>query len=208
MSIVRLERVTRRFVSRAETITAVDDATLTIDVGEIVGVAGPSGSGKTTLLHLILGWERPDEGSVVCDLGSSVGWSRLAVVPQELGLLPELTARQNVELAARLGDRPACEIGDLFAILGLAALTDRLPDELSMGEQQRVAVARAVQPAPALLIADEPTAHQDEPNADRVMSLLAQVAASGGSVIVATHDDRVLDGVDRVVRITDGRILG
>ena len=206
MSLVRLSDVTRRFVTPAEVVTAVDAVTLTIGEGELVGLAGPSGSGKTTLLHLILGFDRPDAGSVVCDLGSEKGWAGIAFVPQELGLLPELTARENVELPARIGRRPGKDSGDIMSTLGLSALVDRSPMQLSLGEQQRVAVARAVMPGPSLLVADEPTAHQDEPNADRIMGLLTEVAAADGAVLVATHDDRVLARVDRVVRITDGRV--
>ena len=206
MSLVQLTDVTRRFVTTAEVVTAVDAITLTIDEGEIIGLAGPSGSGKTTLLHLILGFERPDTGTVVCDLGSETGWAGLAFVPQELGLLPELTARQNVELPARLGRRPARDSEEIMSTLGLSAVADRSPMQLSLGEQQRVAVARAVMPGPSLLVADEPTAHQDEPNADRIMGLLTGVTAADGAVLVATHDDRVLACVDRVVRITDGRV--
>lgn len=207
MTVVRLHAVTRRFVSRVETVTAVDDVSVTVEAGELVGLAGPSGSGKTTLLHLIMGWERPDAGTIEHDAVSSKGWRDVAVVPQELGLLAELTARQNVELPERLAGGPRSDVLELFGDLGIGELPDRLPAELSMGEQQRVAVARAVIASPGLLVADEPTAHQDESNADRVMRLLADRAAGGGAVIVATHDDRMLDSVDRVLRMTDGRLV-
>lgn len=206
--VVRLDRVTRRFRSAAETVVAVDAVTLELHVGELVALVGPSGSGKTTTLDLILGWEAADEGAVHLDV-AGVGWHSIAVVPQELGLLPELTARENIELGARLGDAPAVGVdsGELLESLGLTPLTDRFPDELSMGEQQRVAVARAVAMRPSLLIADEPTAHQDERSADAVMACLAAVADAGGAVIVATHDDRLLDRADRVIALLDGRAV-
>jgi putative ABC transport system ATP-binding protein len=204
--LLEVREVTRHFRTRAETIMAVDAASLEVWSGEVVGLAGPSGSGKTTLLHLVMGWEDPDTGSVDLHPDLPAGWSGLAVVPQELGLLPELTARQNVELAGRLGGPLTRSASDLFDRLGLAQLADRLPSELSQGEQQRVAVARAVACGPGLLVADEPTAHQDELHADMVMAMLHQVADNGGSVIVATHDERLLDGVDRVLRILDGKL--
>ncbi|MDJ0770176.1 MAG: ATP-binding cassette domain-containing protein [Ilumatobacter sp.] len=205
-ALLELRGASRTFRTRAETIAAVADASLTLQTGEIVGLAGPSGSGKTTLLHLIMGWERPDAGTVELHEGLPSGWSGLAVVPQELGLLPELTARQNVELAGRLGGGLARSTAELFDHLGLAELADRLPDELSLGEQQRVAVARAVAAAPMLLVADEPTAHQDEQHGDAVMETLREVASSGGAVLVATHDERILGVVDRIVRMLDGHL--
>ena len=134
------------------------------------------------------------------------GWSGVAVVPQELGLIPELTGAQNVSLACRLAGVPATALDDLFGSLDLGHLVDRLPHELSLGEQQRFAVARAVSASPMLVIADEPTAHQDERNGERVMAVLSAVAAAGGGVLVATHDQRALDATDRVVRMSDGRL--
>ncbi len=205
---LRLSAVTRRFVTKAEVVTAIDGVTLELAAGELVGLAGPSGSGKTTLLHLVVGWEHPDTGVIELAAGRGDGWTSVAVVPQELGLLQELSARENVELALRLGgcDRPG--VGGVFDSLGLGDLAERMPAELSMGEQQRVAVARAVICSPALLVADEPTAHQDERNADRVMALLRAAAGAGAAVVVATHDERLLEGVDRVIRLVDGRIVG
>lgn len=210
MTLVSLDRVRRAFAGRAETVVAVDGVTLSLDAGEHVGLAGPSGSGKTTLLHLVLGWEQPDGGRVEFDdaVATTAGWSGRAVVPQEIGLLPELTAGQNVELAARLSRTRAYEPLELYERLLLEELVDRLPDELSLGEQQRFAVARAVVAGPRLLVADEPTAHQDEDNADRVMALLTELARSGRTVLTATHDERVLAAADRVVRMIDGHIVG
>ena len=139
--VLTLGSASRWFEMSSGRVTAVDDVSLRIDVGEIVGLAGPSGSGKTTLLNLVAGWEMPDSGTVDRDSGALRGWSSLAVVPQELGLIPELTAVQNIELAGRLssGDSQAVEV--LFDVLDLVGLGDRMPDELSVGEQQRVAVA-------------------------------------------------------------------
>lgn len=206
--LVELVAVCRRFASRAETVVAVDGVSISLLPGEIVAVAGPSGSGKSTLLHIVLGWERPDEGTVVVDPSIGTGWAGIAMVPQELGLLPELTGGQNVGLAARLArGADSVRTQEAIADLGLGSLVDRLPGELSLGEQQRFAVARAVAAGPRLLVADEPTSHQDETNADRVMAALGSVAASGGAVFVATHDDRLLDRADRIVRLRDGRVL-
>ena len=102
-AVVSLHEVSRRFGTGAGAVIAVDGASLTLTGGELVGLAGPSGSGKTTLVHLVLGWERPDAGSVDRALATTADWSQIAVVPQELGLVPELSVRENVALAARLG---------------------------------------------------------------------------------------------------------
>lgn len=208
--VLHLENVRRTYRGRADTVTAVDGVDLTVAGGELVGLVGPSGSGKTTLLHLALGWERPDSGRVdrAAVVEGALGWSGVAVVPQELGLLPELTAHQNVQLAIRLSGRSVFEPGEVYERLGLGQLVERLSSDLSLGEQQRFAVARAVVAGPRLLVADEPTAHQDERNADGVMGLLAHVADEGGAVLVATHDERILARVDRVVRLIDGRLVG
>lgn len=201
-----LRSVSRWFETPSVRVTAVDDVSFEIGAGEIVGLAGPSGSGKTTLLNLVAGWEVPDAGEVERRAVPATGWNSLAVVPQELGLLPELDAVQNVRLAGRLGAGERRSVDELFELLDLVGLAHRMPDELSMGEQQRVAVARAVVCRPRLLVADEPTAHQDERHADQVMSLLAHTASDGGAVLVATHDDRLLASVDRVVHLLDGRL--
>jgi len=205
--VLALHSVSRWFESAAGTVRAVDDVSLRIQGGEIVGLAGPSGSGKTTLLNLVAGWETPDSGTVDRGAEPVRGWSSLAVVPQELGLIPELTAVQNIQLAGRLSGGLLRSVEELFELLDLVGLAHRMPDELSVGEQQRVAVARAVLCSPRLLVADEPTAHQDERHADQVMALLGQAAAAGGAVIVATHDDRLLAGVDRVVHLLDGHLV-
>ena len=207
-SLLTLDGVCRSYVGRAETVDAVVDATAVVDAGEMVALAGPSGSGKSTLLHLILGWETPDAGTVAvaAEVSERLGWAGVAVVPQELGLIPELTGAQNVSLAARLAGVEAASLALLFESLAIGHLVDRLPHELSLGEQQRFAVARAVSASPTLLIADEPTAHQDEQNGARVMSVLSSVASAGGAVLVATHDQRALDVTDRVLRMSDGHL--
>lgn len=206
MTLLRLTEVARRFHTPGEVITALDGVSVTVESGELVGLSGPSGSGKSTLLHLAVGWDRPDGGTITRDPSLDGGWSGIAVVPQDLGLLGELTARQNVELPGRI-ERLTTDPTELMAALGLDELVDRLPAEMSLGEQQRVAVARGLIATPALLVADEPTAHQDEANVERIVELLRAAALAGSAVIVATHDPRVLALVDRVVELLDGRIV-
>lgn len=205
--VVRLDRVTRRFESRAETITAVRDVTLTLHAGELVALAGPSGSGKTTAMNLLLGWEEPDDGRVERNFDLGAGWAAQAVVPQDLGLLDELTVHENVSIASRLAGTASRPVDELLAAVDLEHLAARRPGELSMGEKQRCAVARAAVCSPILLAADEPTAHQDERHGDLVMALLARLAGGGSAVLVVTHDVRLLTAVDRVVDLVDGCIM-
>ena len=206
--VIGLDSATRVYRSTAHPVVALDGVTMSVSAGELVAVVGPSGSGKTTMLNLLLGWERPDSGAVVGAV--STGWHDVAVIPQELGLLAELTVAENVDLARRLGGVGSSEARGVDALLdrlGLAALGERHPDELSMGEQQRTAVARALAASPRFIVADEPTAHQDERRTAVVMEEFVVAAAGGAGVLVATHDERVLRGVDRVIALLDGRIV-
>ena len=205
--VVRLDGVTKYHHRGREVVTAVDHVSLELTAGSVVALVGPSGSGKTTLLNLIVGGDVPDDG-VIEGTPTRADWAQLAIVPQTLGLLPELTMGENVGLALRLGARGAIDVVSAMAMLGVDALADRPPEETSLGEQQRAAVARALVTGPALLVADEPTSHQDEANADRVIDALVAAAAAGSCVVVATHDGRMLSRCDRVLRIADGVVTG
>jgi putative ABC transport system ATP-binding protein len=162
---------------------AVVDASLELRAGELGAIVGRSGSGKSTLLMLLGGWLRPDAGELV----AGVAWGELAYVPQRFGLVPELTVRENVDLPARLG-RAAGTTGEWLERLALDELGGRYPSEISIGQQQRVAVARALCVRPQVLLVDEPTSHQDGASAERVWRALAQAAAEGTACLVATHE--------------------
>lgn len=203
MTVVRLSEVTRRYLRGREVVTAVDRVSFELVAGSMTALVGPSGSGKTTLLNLIVGGDKPDEGSIEGPSGSG-DWTKVAIVPHSLGLLPELTMGENVGLPVRLGATAAIDPEAAMELLAIASLADRPPEETSLGEQQRAAVARALVTAPLLLVADEPTSHQDEANTDRVTAALASAAATGSCVFVATHDARMLDRCDRVLQMVDG----
>lgn len=200
-----LHEVTRRYRRGREVVTAVDRVSFTLDDASMTALVGPSGAGKTTLLNLVLGGDRPNEGTID-GVPRRPTWSDLAVVPQGIGLLPELSIAENVDLPRRLGAVPARPVTDVLAQLGLAALADRPPAETSLGEQQRAAIARAIVSAPRLVVADEPTAHQDEANADRVVGAMAELAAQGTCVLLSTHDPRVVAGCEHVLRMRDGAV--
>jgi putative ABC transport system ATP-binding protein len=205
--LVTVRDVTRRFGDPASGVVAVRSVSFVIEPGELVALVGSSGSGKSTLLEMLARWQRPDEGTIDFDGSVTAGWAGTAIVPQSIGLLTELTARENVRLAGGTGLLPAAAADAALADMGVDGLAERGAADMSLGEQQRVAVARATVVRPALLIADEPTAHQDEANADRVVGVLRRCAAAGSGVLLATHDERLLGSVDRILHLADGSLV-
>lgn len=203
----------KTFHRGTESVHALAGVDLSVGSGEFVALAGPSGSGKSTLLALLCGWETPDSGTLNYDGAlaargpETLEWAELALVPQSLGLVPDLSLADNVLLPARLRGRPAgaeARAADLLADFGLAHLADRYPHQASLGEQQRVAVARALLLRPAVLLADEPTAHQDRASADRLLDEMAALAEEGAAVLIATHDEEAWARADRVLAMRDG----
>ena len=205
----------KRYHRGAETVSALAGIDLRVDAGEFVALAGPSGSGKSTLLALLCGWETADAGTLTY-LGpladrrpETFGWRDLALVPQALGLVAELSLADNVLLPARLRGTAAGESARAAALLadfGLGHLADRYPHQASLGERQRVAVARALLLRPAVLLADEPTAHQDRGHAERLLDAVTEAARGGSAVLVATHDELAWARADRVLSMRDGRV--
>jgi putative ABC transport system ATP-binding protein len=190
--VVTASRVSRRYRTAAGTITAVRDFDLTMEPGQLVALHGPSSSGKTAVVHLLAGWEQPDQGTIswAPSFGSPPSWSDLAVIPQTLALLDELTVAENINLPVRAAGRrarPDSELAAAVEELGLLPLMGRPVDKISVGEQQRVMVARALASRPAVILADEPTAHQDDRNADIIASLLVRAAGRGAACLVATR---------------------
>ncbi len=208
--VVGLDAVSKSFPHGDEVVRAVREVSLELVAGEMVGLVGRSGSGKTTLLNLVAGWEIPDEGGVDVPGGAAPSWSDLAVVPQRLGLMDELSVEENVRYPARLAGtlaEMAGLAGDLIEHLGLAGLRRRYPKETSLGEQQRTALARALALAPRVLIADEPTAHQDAGWAARMVDVMRDATSTGTTCLIATHDRELAPTLDRIVSMADGRIV-
>lgn len=207
-ALVALEAVRKEHRTGAGVVVALAGIDLAVAAGEVVALLGPSGSGKSSVLQLLCGWEAPDAGAIIWspEVAPADRWHRLAIVPQGLGLLDELTVRENVELPARLGS-PVHDVEEVLERLGLDHLAVREPSATSLGEQQRVAVARAVVARPVLLLADEPTSNQDAASAARVLDELSRLAAGGTGCLVATHSREAADRADRVVELRDGRVL-
>ncbi len=220
-SIVRLEGVEKDYGEGEVVTRALRDVDIEIRVGEFVAVAGPSGSGKSTLLNIMSGLDRPTAGRVFADGEDITGYSsgrlselrlrRIGFVFQAYNLIPVLTAYENAEYilmlqGVHLKQRRAKVMG-LLEQVGLGGMEDRFPRELSGGQQQRVAIARAIASAPALVLADEPTANVDQATASSLLDLMAQLNEDRGvTFLFASHDQNVIDRARRLLTLTDGRI--
>ena len=204
-------------------VVAVKDVTLRVARGEIVALLGPSGAGKSTLLTAMALINPPTSGQIHIDGQLVMDGSHalvdlrafrrrhLGFVFQKANLIPFLNARENVQVALEVNDVPPRaarqRVMELLEYLGVGNRASNLPDALSGGEQQRIAVARALANKPSLILADEPTAALDSQRGRQVMELFARVAhEQGAAVVVVTHDARALDLFDRILEIEDGRL--
>ena len=170
--------------------------------GRVTVLRGRSGSGKSTLLSILAGWSEPTAGRLDRAPGTDPStWAGTAIVPQSLGLIPELTVRENVEAPIRLAGEDTDEtvLSALLRALSIEEFVDRIPGELSVGQRQRVAIARALARPAAVILVDEPTSHQDADHAAAVVAALAAAAARGATVLIATHDERVIGAADDVI---------
>ena len=218
-AIVLLARASKTYRRGSEAVRALVDITLEIAPGEMVTLCGPSGCGKSTCLNLLSGVDRADSGEVrVCDVDLMSAREReitllrrrkIGIVFQSFHLVPHLTLEENVALPLALdGTRAPERVGDLIERVGLAHRRSHYPSELSGGEQQRTAIARALVHKPALVIADEPTGSLDSHAGERVLALLGELRrAEGAALILATHDTRIAHAADRVLGMNDGRIV-
>ena len=218
---VAVTDVTRTYTRGGQEVHALRGVDLTVAPGELVALHGRSGSGKTTLLNIVGGLDQPDTGSVrVCGTDVvaaserervALRRDRVAFVFQAFGLLPVLSAAENVEVPLRLQHLPAdartARVGHLLGLVGLGHRADHRPAELSGGEQQRVAIARALANEPQLLLADEPTGQLDSGTGRRIMDLLRSlVDETGLSILVATHDASLLADADVAWELRDGQL--
>jgi putative ABC transport system ATP-binding protein len=218
---LRVEGVTKRFRQGSNVVEALRSVSLTVHPGEFVAVMGASGSGKSTLLHVMAGLTRPDTGRVLVE-GEDIGSlsdarltrfrrRRIGLVFQAFNLIPALTAEDNVRLPLLTDGRPEAasgKIDPLFDRLGIAARRHHRPDALSGGEQQRVAVARALITDPAIVLADEPTGSLDSVTGQTLCKLLKRLCQDEGrTIVVVTHEPAVAKWASRVVVMKDGQVL-
>jgi cell division transport system ATP-binding protein len=217
--VIRLDNVTKLYPS--QTRPALKDVTVEIGTGEFVFLVGQSGSGKSTFLRLVLKEERATSGQVFVagkDLNRLSSWKvpalrrQVGTVFQDFRLLNNKTVRENVAFALEVIGRPRTQIQkvvpEVLDLVGLKGKENRRPDELSGGEQQRVAIARAFVNRPMILIADEPTGNLDPQTSVGIMRLLDRINRTGTTVVMATHDDDIVDQMrKRVIELESGRIV-
>jgi putative ABC transport system ATP-binding protein len=216
---IEFKNVTKWFEGPEGKVTALEGISLSVSPGEFLAVRGPSGCGKTTLLLTAGGLLRPSAGQISLDghelyALSPEGRSRMRAsmigfVFQQFHLIPYLTVRQNIlapslALADKDADRRTQELVGHF---GLDDRADYIPAQLSTGQRQRTALARALLNKPKIILADEPTGNLDEDNADIVFAYLSQYVSEGGCVLLVTHDVRAAEHATRILQMIDGRLI-
>lgn len=217
---VKISNLNMSLVSGGRSVAILDDINLEVLPNEFLAVVGPSGSGKSTLLGLMAGLDQPSSGSIVIDGISLSDLSedqlatlrreKIGMVFQSFHLIPTMSALENVQIPLELqgvNDAEA-EARTLMSAVGLENRCHHYPVQLSGGEQQRVAVARAYAGSPALLLADEPTGNLDSKNGERIINLLLKLHRDqGNTLVLVTHDMELASRADRIITLRDGKIV-
>jgi putative ABC transport system ATP-binding protein len=216
----KLQDVSKRYAHKEGDVIALRPSTLEIGRGEFVAVVGPSGSGKTTLLSILGGMLAPTDGQVILD-GQSVYEAtatqraqlrrqKIGFVFQTFNLIPYLTALENVQVPLMLARAGSAEhqrrVLELLARVGLEGRLHHKPSELSVGQQQRVALARTLANDPAVILADEPTGNLDPQTREQVLDFLASMCGEGRTVIMVTHDPAAAQRASRTIKLADGAV--
>lgn len=220
MEIVKCEKLSKIYGSGQTLVTALDQVELSVRQGEFVAINGSSGSGKSTLLHMLGGVDRPSGGKVWIEGTDLAGLDekqssifrrrKVGIVYQFYNLIPSINIRQNILLPMLLDGRRPDEkrFDELVETLGLKDRLTHLPSQISGGQQQRAAIARALIYRPAILLADEPTGNLDRRNSDEILGLLKLSNKKyRQTILLITHDERVAVEADRVITIEDGKII-
>lgn len=220
MEILRIEHVYKEYGDKNNKVLALNDVNLSVNKGEFVAIVGFSGSGKTTLLNMMGALDRPSKGKIIVS-GKNIDQMsedervlfrrrNIGFVFQSYNLISDLTAYENIILPIQADGEKVNEqyLKDILHILKIENKMDSLPNEMSGGQQQRIAIARALITKPAIILADEPTGNLDSKSSLEVMNLLRGTCKKyGQTVVVITHNDSLAQLADRIIRIEDGRIV-
>jgi putative ABC transport system ATP-binding protein len=220
MSFIAAQNISKVFGEPPEPVTALNNVSLEIGRGDFVAIMGPSGSGKTSLLSILGGMSAPTQGEVIIEGTSLYSLSaeeradfraeRLGFVFQELHLMPYLTAIDNVMLPLVISKRPD-SLWDIALLalqqVGLEHKAKRLPNQLSSGEQARIAIARALVKAPPIILADEPTGNLDSKTGQEILRLLKATHDRGHTIIMVTHNEEAAKRARRTIHLRDGKIV-
>lgn len=222
MSLISVKNLVKIYRTGATEVRALRGLNLEVNEGEVIAIMGPSGCGKTTLLNILGGLDTPTSGECIVDGIDLLNISeeelvlyrreKVGLVFQFFNLVPTLTAEENIELPMRLAEKPASErverTMELLQLVGMYERGSHKPDELSGGEQQRIAIAVALANNPKIILADEPTGELDKKNGEEILALFRMLKERyGKTLIIVTHDQRVTRFADITVHIEDGRIL-
>lgn len=219
-AVIDVHTITKSLPLGRERIDILRGISFQIMSGEFISIIGPSGSGKSTLLGIIAGLDNPTSGQVLIDgiditrmsegRLASVRNTKIGMVFQAFNLIPTLTAQENVEVPLHVGKHqgsPAARAQELLRLVGLSHRLHHRPNQLSGGEQQRVAIARSLATDPPIVIADEPTGNLDARNGENILNLIADLRAhTGKTFIIATHDLHIASHADRSISIVDGLV--
>ena len=218
--VLRVRNLSKTYMQGKIPVHALNDVSFDVEKGEFMSIVGPSGSGKSTLLSMIGLLDKPTSGSVFID-DKEITKAKESEVPklrrekigfvfQHFNLIPTLTAFENIDIAMRFARKPKTErkkmAVELLTQMGLADRMKHKPSELSGGEQQRTAIARALSNHPAIILADEPTGEVDTKTRDMIVNLLRKLSEEGHTILVVTHDTAVAQQTGRIITMRDGKI--
>lgn len=219
MSLFEVKDLCRTFHQGDMEIRAVDHVSFSMEPGEMLAIVGQSGSGKTTLLNMIGGIDKPTSGKVLLDgqdihslsdnASAKFRRRKVGYIYQDFKLLPILTARENILLPATLDGKkiPESKLQSLAEQLGIGNRLNHLPSQMSGGQRQRTAIARALINHPSILLADEPTGNLDKASAQEILDILLQLNREGNTILLVTHEESFANLCPRKITVSDGRII-